>query len=122
MFIINRKAVIGWLSNNGVFHECETYEHNELAINLVTELKLQAIEENGVFYTGAGLLEKLGWFRFTQSPFYEKYEDAPDNGYVYLDMEKMISYEQLKWYRENKCKLSKNQINVIEEYLAIKNT
>lgn len=122
MFIINRKAVIGWLSNKGIFYTCDAYEHNELAINLVVDLNLQAIEENGVFYTGAGLLEKLGWVRFTQSPFYEKYEDVPDNGFVYFDFNKMMSYEQLKWYNDNKNNLSKNQIDVIEEYLAIKNT
>lgn len=97
---MSKKSVIGWLSPDGIFYKCGYGEHDEKAMNLVSELKIQTIFKDDMFLRGAGLLEELGWFRFVQSSYYDRYDNMPDKGFVFFDLEKMITYEQLKWINE----------------------
>lgn len=115
---MKRKNIIGWLSPTGEFYECDCYGHSDLAINLMVDLKLQVIEKDGVFYKGEALLEELGWIRFTQTKFYDKYEEVTDKGFAFCNYDKSITYAQLKWVNENRKILSPCQLSELDDYIG----
>lgn len=114
-----KKSLCGWLSNEAIFYECNTYEHHLLALKLEKELSLKKFDDNiKIPLHGEALLEELGFIKFTQSEHYLKFEECSDEGHVFFFGER-LTLEQRKWIQENKKNMSPKQLEYCNMILYI---
>ncbi|WP_442637796.1 hypothetical protein [Rossellomorea marisflavi] len=116
------KGLTGWLSPEGVFHECEYGEHYNLASELmdaidskvVSDKRIELYEKKGsIVHSERVLLEEMIWIPMGGS------ENGNSRGKDYLFINYLIgvTQKQKDWFAGNKDKLSANQLKQLEEAL-----
>lgn len=116
------KGLTGWLSPEGVFHECEHGEHYNLASELmdaidskvVSDKRMELYEKKGsVVHSERVLLEEMIWIPMGGS------EDGSSRSRDYLFINYLIGLtpKQKEWFELNQNKLSSNQLQQLQEAL-----
>lgn len=115
---MNELGVCGWLSREGNFYKCSESKHNLLAAKLEKDLDLKMFdEEKSIYLHDTGLLETLGYVKFTQST-YGFIEGCYDNQFM-LFFGKRFSYGQRRWMEKNILKMSPNQKSECRQRLTL---